>query len=142
MDPLAVVEEKLGIVDTWPSSVLTDMFYKEPKVNVSMRFAAFLHGNGVSARDAAKLYKASQAAWRNVSETYMYGWYMQWGKCVPSTPFYSDIKRKSVMLLVRYERVEPEITGRNFGPAISQRPFRIKQRITAVRRDRREGENV
>ena len=50
------------------------MFYEEPKVSVSRRVAAYLYGNGVSVRDAAKLYKASQAAWRNVSETHMYGW--------------------------------------------------------------------
>ena len=109
MNPLAVVQEKLGSVDRWPSSVLTDMFYKEPKVSVSRRVAAFLHGNGVSVRDAAKLYKASQAAWRNVSETHMYGWYMQWAKCVPSTLFYYDMK-KCVMWLGRDERVEPEVT--------------------------------
>jgi hypothetical protein len=42
MGTVAVVEEKLGSVDTWPSSVLTDMFYKEPKVNVSRRVAAYL----------------------------------------------------------------------------------------------------
>jgi len=96
MDPLAVAEEKLGSVDIWPSSVLTDMFYKEPKVSVSRRVAAFLHGNGVSMRDAAKMYKTSQAAWRNVLETHMYGWYMQWAKCVPSTLFYYDMKRNLV----------------------------------------------
>ena len=88
MDTLAVVEVKLGSVDRWPSSVLTDMFYEEPKVRVSRRVASFLYGNGVSGRDAAKLYKASRAAWRNVSETHMYGWYMQWDKAVPSTLFY------------------------------------------------------
>jgi hypothetical protein len=88
MDPLAVVEDKLGSVDMWPSSVTTDMFYKEPKVRVSRRVAAFLYGNGVSVRDAAKLYKASQTAWRNVSKKHMYGWYMQWNKAVPSTLFY------------------------------------------------------
>ena len=48
MDPLAVVEEKLDSVDPWPSSVLTDMFYKEPKVSVSRRVAAFLHGNAAT----------------------------------------------------------------------------------------------
>ena len=69
MYPLAVVEEKLCTFDRWPSSVLTDMFYKESKVSVSRRVDAFLYVNGVSVRDAAKLYKASQAAWRNVLET-------------------------------------------------------------------------
>ena len=71
MDPLAAVEEKLGSVDSWPSSVLTDMFYEEPKVSVSRRVAAYLYGNGISVSDAAKLYKTSQAAWRNVSETHV-----------------------------------------------------------------------
>ena len=71
MDPLAAVEEKLDSVDSWPSSVLTDMFYEEPKVSVSRRVAAYSYGSGVSARDAAKLYKTSQAAWRKVSKTYV-----------------------------------------------------------------------
>jgi len=73
MDPPAVVEEKLGSADTWPSSVLTDMFYEEPKGSVSRRVAVFLYGNVVSVRNAAKLYKTSQAAWRNVSETHYTG---------------------------------------------------------------------
>ena len=50
MDPLAVVEEKLGSFDSWPSSVLTDMFYEEPKFSVSRRVAAYLYGNGMIAR--------------------------------------------------------------------------------------------
>ena len=60
MDPLAVVEEKLGSVDRWPSCVLTDMFYEESKVRFSRRVAAFLYENGV--RDDAKLYMASRPA--------------------------------------------------------------------------------
>ena len=62
MDPLAVVEEKLGSVNSWPSSVLTDTFYEEPKVRIRRRIAAFFYGNGGSVTDAAKLYKAPQAA--------------------------------------------------------------------------------
>ena len=120
MDPLAVVEEKLGSVDRWPSSVLTDMVHEEPKVRIRRRVAAFLYGNGVRVRDAAKLYKGSQTAWRNVLETHMYGWYMQWDKVVPSTLFYYDMKKKWVKWLGRDERVEPEITVRNFGPATIQ----------------------
>jgi len=64
------------------------------------------------------LYKTSQAAWRNVSETHMYGWYMQWDMGVPSTLFYYDMKKKCVMWLWRDDCVEPEIRVRNFGPAI------------------------
>ena len=63
----------------------------------------------------------------------MYGWYMQWAKCVPSTLFYYDTKK--CVMLGRDERVEPEITVRNFGPATSELPFRIKERIAELRRD-------
>ena len=80
------------------------MFYEEPKVRFSRRVASFLYGNGVSLRDAAKLYKASQPAWINVSGTHMYGWYVEWVKAVPSTLFYYD--KKWVMWLGRVERLE------------------------------------
>ena len=86
-------------------------------------------------RDAAKLCKTFQAAWRNVSETHMYGWNMQRARCLPSTLFYYDMKRKYVMWLGREERVEPEISVRRFGPAASERPVMINQRIAQQRRD-------
>ena len=86
MDPLAAMEEELGSVDTWPSNVFIYMFCKEPTVSVRNRVAVFLHGNGVSVKDGAKLYKASQAAWRNVWETYV--WVVYAVGCVLSTLFY------------------------------------------------------
>ena len=118
MDPLAVVEEKLGSVDSWPTSVIMYMFYEEPNVSYSRKFAAFMYGNGVSVSDGVKLYKACQAAWRNVSEANIYGWDMQCAKCSASTLFSYNMK-KYVMWLGRDERVEPEVIVRNFGPARS-----------------------
>ena len=82
------------------------------------------------------MYKASQAVWRYVSETHVYGWYTQWDKAVSSTLFYYYYtKKKWVMWLGRDERVEPEIIYRNFGPATSERPFRIKQITAELKRD-------
>ena len=119
------------------------MFCKEPTVSVSRRVAAFLYGNGISEKEAAKLYWACQAAWRNVSETNMYGWYMQWARCLLSTLFYYAMKRKCVMWLGRDECVEPEISVRRFGPAASERPVTITQGIVQQRRDWIErGENM
>ena len=118
---------------TWPSSVIMDMFYEEPKVRVR-RVAAFMYGNGVSVSDAANLYKACQGAWRNVSETHMYERYMQWAKCGPCTLFYYNLK-KCMMWLGRNERVEQEVTVSNFGPATSQRLATISRRIAELRRD-------
>ena len=83
----------MGSVDIWPSSVLTDIFYEEHKVRASRRVASFMYGNIVSVRDVAKIYKASQAAWMNVSKTHEYGCYVHWDKRVPSTLFYYDAKK-------------------------------------------------
>ena len=59
IDPFAVVEEQLGSVDIWASSVLTIMFSgDEPNVRASRRFGAFMYGNGFGASDAVKLYMA------------------------------------------------------------------------------------
>ena len=109
------------------------MFYEEPKVSVSRRVAAFMYGNGVSVSGAARLYKAYQAARREVSQTHMYGWYMQWAKCGPSTLFYYNMK-KCVMWLGRDERVESEIIVTNFGQARS-RWLATSRRIAELRRE-------
>jgi hypothetical protein len=42
MDTLAAVEEMLGSVDSWLSSVLPDKFYEDRKVSVSRRDAQYL----------------------------------------------------------------------------------------------------
>ena len=71
MDPLAVVEGELGSVDTWPSSLLSDMFCKEP--SVGRRVASFLHGKGISAKLGVP----------GVVEERLR--HMQWAKCLPIT---------------------------------------------------------
>ena len=92
-----------------------------------------MYCNGVSVSDAAKLYKACQAVWRNFSETHVYGWYMQWDTCVPRNIFYSNMNKKCVMWLRRDERMEPEIIVRNFGPTRSHWPASISLRIEELR---------
>ena len=53
------------------------------------------------------------------------------------------MKKKYVMWLGRDERVEPDITVTKIGPAASERPVTINQRITELRRDWIErGENM
>ena len=73
IDPFAVVEEQLGSVDIWASSVLTIMFSgDEPNVRASRRFGAFMYGNGVGASDAWKLYMACQGTrgrWRKIADS-------------------------------------------------------------------------
>ena len=60
MDPLAVVEEQLCSIGTWSTSVITDLFTREPAVSVTRRVAAFLYGIGIKLSEAVNLYKASK----------------------------------------------------------------------------------
>ena len=87
MDSIPFVEEKLGSVESWPSRVIMDVSYEEPKVSISRRVAASMYDKCVSVSDAANFCNASQAVWKNVSETHMYGVYMQWAKCGSRTVF-------------------------------------------------------
>ena len=59
MDLLAVVEEQLGSIETWPTRALTNLFNREPAVSVTRRVAAFLYGSGFKLSEAVNFYKAS-----------------------------------------------------------------------------------
>ena len=82
--------------------------------------------------DAAKL---CQVAWRKVSETHMYRWYMQSDMFVPSNIFYYNMKKKCLMWLRRDERVEPEIIVRKFGTARSRWSGSVGLRMKKLRMD-------
>jgi hypothetical protein len=117
MDPLSVVEEELGSIESWPTSFITDMFYGEVKVSVKSRVAAFMYGNGVNVSDLVKLYKTFNREWRDVAETRIYGSYFMWKLWVTSrieNIFSCDMKKKCVIWLRREECVTPEIFVSDF----------------------------
>jgi len=119
MYPLAVVEEHLSSIESWPSSFITDMFDSEPAVRVSRRAAAFLYGNRVNVSDAVKLYRACNNAWKAIAETYTYSCYFHWEKGDPIKyhMFYYNMKKECVMRQRRDEGVKPEIIVRDIGLA-------------------------
>ena len=65
MHPLAVVEARLGSVDSWPSYVLRYMFLLEPDSRVT-KVAAFIYGNNVRRSDAVTCYNELTCCIRDV----------------------------------------------------------------------------
>jgi len=98
MFPLALVEEQLGSIESWPSRVIMDMFDCEPTVLVSRRVAEFLYANGVNESDAVKLYRSSNQVFKTIAETHIYSWYFHREKGVPikfhQHTFYYNMERE------------------------------------------------
>ena len=47
MDPLSAVENNLGGVEIWPSSIIIDLFITKPCTVSVINVAAFMYGNNV-----------------------------------------------------------------------------------------------
>jgi len=82
MDPLAVVEAKLGSVDSWPSYVLRYMFLLKANSHVMKKAAAFMYGNNVGLSDAVACYNACNGRHQSSVETVLRVWYFVWDRDV------------------------------------------------------------
>jgi hypothetical protein len=54
MDPLSVVEKRVGAVETWPTYIIRHVFEDEPDGRTVKNMAGFFYGNEVSLQDAVK----------------------------------------------------------------------------------------
>ena len=145
MDPLVVVEEQLGSIETWPTSVITDMFTEEPTAGLSRRVAEFMYDNCVSVSDAVRCYRAVNNEWRAVAKAHTYSWYFQWdqGDLINfQNTFNYNTKKKWVMWIGTDVRVISQVAVIDFGPARAQWPGMISLTIEQVRMDGRESVNA
>jgi len=69
MDPLAVMEAQLVIVDIWPSYVLRDMFLWERNSRVMKKVAAFMYGKSIRLSDAVACYNVCNGRHQSRVET-------------------------------------------------------------------------
>ena len=58
MDPLSAVEDILGHVEFWPSSVIVDLFFTTPCTSSIINVAAFMYGNNVPVEKAVDCFVA------------------------------------------------------------------------------------
>jgi len=80
MNPLAVVEAQLGIVDIWPPYVLRYMFLSEPISYIMKKVAAFMYGNSVRLSDVVACYNACNLRHQRRLETVLKSWYDAWDR--------------------------------------------------------------
>jgi len=58
MDPLSAVENILGDVETWPSSIIIDLFITKPCILSVIHVAAFMYGNNIPVEKAVDCFVA------------------------------------------------------------------------------------
>jgi hypothetical protein len=75
---LESVEQRLGLINTWPAYVLNLLFVDETSVNNIRILAAFFYGNGVQLHVAIQLYRICNYTCNIATINYMSALYEQW----------------------------------------------------------------
>jgi hypothetical protein len=78
MDPLSVVEERVGVVETWQTYIIRHVFVDEPDARTVKTMAGFFYGNEVSLHDAVKGVNACNGGNHRYVTEKMYEWYYVW----------------------------------------------------------------
>jgi hypothetical protein len=78
MDPLSLVEERVGAVETWLSYIILHMFMDEPNARTVKSLAGFLYGNEVDLDTASKCVNAWNGVNRGYVSREMHAWYYTW----------------------------------------------------------------
>jgi len=79
-DPLSIVENRLGSVQTWPTYVITYMFAEDPTMPSVRMVAAFMYGNNVPLREAIECYQACNGGRLRFIDESMHEWYYIWDR--------------------------------------------------------------
>jgi hypothetical protein len=58
MDPLSLIEERVGDVESWPTYIIRHMFVDEPNARTVKNFATFVFGNDVPVEVAVNCFNA------------------------------------------------------------------------------------
>ena len=121
-NPLRVVEQRLGIVDTWPSSIIWFLFLERPTHRAIRLLSAFFYGNYISPSLATRLYELCNIHFTSRVGGKMRNYYIEWQRrrCTPHLSQYYDIHlRKYLWIngssLNQTEVVQPEVTVMDFG---------------------------
>jgi len=77
-NPLRVVEQRLGIVDTWPSSIIRFLFLECPTHRAIKLLSAFFYGNYIPPSLATKLYERCNIHFTSLVGRKMHNYYIEW----------------------------------------------------------------
>jgi len=140
MDPLAVVEAQLGIVDILPSYVLRNTFLWQPNSRVMKKVAAFMYGNSVRLSDALACYNACNGRHQSRVETVLKALYNAWDSNETGRHMeqYYIVSMKCQAWIngkarEQYEAVNPVVSVSEFGPPRTRYPRQIANMIESIR---------
>ena len=90
---LLVVEQRLGVVDTWPSHIIGYLSLEFLTRSIIKRLTAFFYGNGISPSLAVDLYELCNADYTSLVGTTMRTLYWEWQRkrFTPHLSQYYDI---------------------------------------------------
>jgi hypothetical protein len=78
MDPLSVVEERVGAVESWPTYIILHMFVEEPNARTVRNVAGFMYGNQVPVEHAVNCFDACNGLNRSYVAEKIHEWYYVW----------------------------------------------------------------
>jgi hypothetical protein len=83
---LQSVEQKLGLIDTWPTYIIQYPFVDVPSAHIVKVLSAFFFGNDVPVYIVTQLYRTCNYTCNIHATNYMYQLYLHWQPCmnVPS----------------------------------------------------------
>jgi hypothetical protein len=151
MDPLSLVEERVGAVETWPSYIIWHMFVDEPDASTVKNLAGFLYGNEVPLQDAVKCVNACNGVNGGYVSEKMHGWYYVWqlNKEIPHmSEYYNTLIKCNVWINDRELDQLEEVPGSvvlDFGVEKAGCPQLIQCAIANVREEvgnKRRGEGI
>jgi hypothetical protein len=77
-NPLLVVEQRLGDVDTWPSHIIGCLFLEFLTRNIIKRLAAFFYGKDIIPSLAVGVYELCNADYTSLVVSAMRNFYFEW----------------------------------------------------------------
>jgi hypothetical protein len=141
-NPLRVVEQRLGFVDTWPSSIIWFPFLERPTHRAFRVLSAFFYGNYISPSLATKLYELCNIHFTSLVGGRMRNYCIEWQRkrCTPHLSQYYDIRLLRFVWINGFslnqrEVVRPEVTVMDFGfeGCFPQRHSEIRNKLLLLR---------
>ena len=140
MDPLAIVEAQLGIVEIWPSYVLRYMFLSEPISYIMKKVAAFMYGKSARRLTTWPVIRRVTVDIRGPWKLLLNAWYDAWNmdENRSHVEHYYSVSMKCQAWVngkarEQYEAVKPVVSVSHFGPSKTRYPGQTAYMIEFIR---------
>ena len=142
LNPLLVVEHRLGTIETWPSFIIRFLFLNCPRPQIIKKITAFFYGNGITLSLPIRLCQICNDKYTSPVVNTVSNVYLKWqrNRFNPHIFHYYDVQRRRFLCingssLNQTETVQPEVTVMDFGidGLYSQRAAEIRHKLLKLR---------